>query len=67
MQMVAMTGFVFYRKRLWRHAAGMCRQVGAYGLAHDQGWSSEQILKAYYTGIEPPRIVLRRHQRSQFS
>jgi stage II sporulation protein D len=36
--------------RGWGHGVGMC-QVGAYGLAK-QGWTSEQILKAYYTGIE---------------
>ena len=36
--------------RGWGHGVGMC-QVGAYGLAK-QGWSFEQILKAYYTGIE---------------
>ena len=43
------TGFVF-TGRGWGHGVGMC-QVGAYGLAR-QGWSYEQILKAYYTGIE---------------
>jgi peptidoglycan hydrolase-like amidase len=43
------TGFVF-TGRGWGHGVGMC-QVGAYGLAR-QGWSFEQILKAYYTGIE---------------
>jgi stage II sporulation protein D len=42
-------GFVF-TGRGWGHGVGMC-QVGAYGLAK-QGFSSEQILKAYYTGIE---------------
>jgi len=36
--------------RGWGHGVGMC-QVGAYGLAR-QGLSYEQILKAYYTGIE---------------
>jgi stage II sporulation protein D len=36
--------------RGWGHGVGMC-QVGAYGLAK-QGWTYEQILKAYYTGIE---------------
>src|SRR4029079_8941474 len=41
--------FVF-RGRGWGHGVGMC-QVGAYGLAK-QGWSYEQILKAYYTGID---------------
>lgn len=43
------TGFVF-TGRGWGHGVGMC-QVGAYGLAR-QGWSYEQILKAYYTGID---------------
>ncbi len=42
-------GFIF-TGRGWGHGVGMC-QVGAYGLAR-QGFSSEQILKAYYTGIE---------------
>ena len=40
--------------RGWGHGVGLC-QVGAYGLAK-QGWTSEQILKAYYTGIELTRI-----------
>jgi stage II sporulation protein D len=40
--------------RGWGHGVGMC-QVGAYGLAK-QGWTSEQILKAYYSGIEITRI-----------
>ena len=40
--------------RGWGHGVGMC-QVGAYGLAK-QGWSYEQILKAYYTGIELTRM-----------
>jgi stage II sporulation protein D len=40
--------------RGWGHGVGMC-QVGAYGLAK-QGWTSEQILKAYYSGIELTRI-----------
>ena len=43
------TEFAF-TERGWGHGDGMC-QVGAYGLAR-QGWSYEQILKAYYTGIE---------------
>ncbi|HJP91071.1 MAG TPA: SpoIID/LytB domain-containing protein [Pyrinomonadaceae bacterium] len=47
------TDFVF-TGRGWGHGVGMC-QVGAYGLAK-QGWSAEQILKAYYTGIELTRI-----------
>ena len=47
------TEFVFVG-RGWGHGVGMC-QVGAYGLAK-QGWSAEQILKAYYTGIELTRM-----------
>jgi stage II sporulation protein D len=47
------TEFVF-TGRGWGHGVGMC-QVGAYGLAK-QGWSAEQILKTYYTGIELARI-----------
>lgn len=47
------TEFVF-NGRGWGHGVGMC-QVGAYGLAK-QGWSFEQILKAYYTGIELTRM-----------
>lgn len=46
-------GFTF-SGRGWGHGVGMC-QVGAYGLAK-QGWTAEQILKAYYTGIELTRI-----------
>jgi len=45
--------FVFIG-RGWGHGVGMC-QVGAYGLAR-QGWTSEQILKAYYSGIELTRL-----------
>jgi len=40
--------------RGWGHGVGMC-QVGAYGLAK-QGWTNEQILKAYYSGIELTRM-----------
>jgi stage II sporulation protein D len=47
------TSFVF-SGRGWGHGVGMC-QVGAYGLAK-QGWSYEQILKAYYTSIELTRM-----------
>ncbi|HYR76577.1 MAG TPA: SpoIID/LytB domain-containing protein [Pyrinomonadaceae bacterium] len=46
-------GFVF-TGRGWGHGVGMC-QVGAYGLAR-QGFSVEQILKAYYTGIELTKL-----------
>jgi stage II sporulation protein D len=47
------TEFVFIG-RGWGHGVGMC-QVGAYGLAK-QGWSAEQILKTYYSGIELTRM-----------
>lgn len=47
------TEFIF-TGRGWGHGVGMC-QVGAYGLAR-QGWSAEQILKGYYTGIELTRM-----------
>jgi stage II sporulation protein D len=46
-------GFAFLG-RGWGHGVGMC-QVGAYGLAR-QGFTYDQILKAYYTGIELKRI-----------
>jgi stage II sporulation protein D len=45
--------FVFIG-RGWGHGVGMC-QVGAYGLAR-QGWSAEQIIKTYYTGVELTRM-----------
>lgn len=47
------TGFTFLG-RGWGHGVGMC-QVGAYGFAR-QGFTYEQILKAYYTGIELTRM-----------
>lgn len=47
------TEFVF-TGRGWGHGVGMC-QVGAYGLAK-QGFSAEQILKTYYSGIELTRM-----------
>jgi stage II sporulation protein D len=46
-------GFAFLG-RGWGHGVGMC-QVGAYGLAK-QGFTYDQILKAYYTGIELTRM-----------
>jgi len=49
----SVTGFTFLG-RGWGHGVGMC-QVGAYGLAR-QGFTYEQILKAYYTGIELTRV-----------
>lgn len=47
------TEFIFVG-RGWGHGVGMC-QVGAYGLAK-QGFSAEQILKTYYSGIELTRM-----------
>jgi stage II sporulation protein D len=46
-------GFAFLG-RGWGHGVGLC-QVGAYGLAK-QGFTYDQILKAYYTGIELTRL-----------
>lgn len=46
-------GFIF-TGRGWGHGVGMC-QVGAHGLAR-QGFTVEQILKAYYTGIELTKL-----------
>lgn len=47
------TGFTFLG-RGWGHGVGMC-QVGAYGLAR-QGLSYDQILRAYYSGIDLTRF-----------
>ena len=47
------TGFTILG-RGWGHGVGMC-QVGAYGLAK-QGFTYDQILEAYYTGIELTRM-----------
>jgi stage II sporulation protein D len=44
--------YTFFGKG-WGHGIGMC-QVGAYGMAF-RGWTAEQILKRYYTGIEVQR------------
>ena len=41
--------YTFYGKG-WGHGIGMC-QVGAYGMAF-RGYTYDQILKRYYTGIE---------------
>ena len=46
-------GFAFLG-RGWGHGVGMC-QVGAYGLAK-QGFTYDQILKAYYAGIDLTRM-----------
>lgn len=47
-------GSFIFIGRGWGHGVGLC-QVGAYGLAK-QGFTSEQILKAYYTGIEITKL-----------
>ena len=41
--------YTFYGKG-WGHGIGMC-QVGAYGMAF-RGYTFDQILKRYYTGVE---------------
>lgn len=41
--------YTFYGKG-WGHGVGFC-QVGAYGMAM-KGWTAQQILTHYYTGIE---------------
>ncbi len=41
--------YTFFGKG-WGHGVGLC-QVGAYGMAF-RGWTAEQILKRYYSGIE---------------
>ncbi|HEV7859727.1 MAG TPA: SpoIID/LytB domain-containing protein [Pyrinomonadaceae bacterium] len=46
-------GFTF-TGRGWGHGVGMC-QVGAYGMAR-AGKTYEQILKAYYTGIDLTKL-----------
>ena len=44
-----MDRYTFYGKG-WGHGVGFC-QVGAYGMA-TRGWTAQQILMHYYTGIE---------------
>ena len=44
-----MDRYTFYGKG-WGHGVGFC-QVGAYGMAM-KGWTAQQILMHYYTGIE---------------
>jgi stage II sporulation protein D len=44
-----MDRYTFYGKG-WGHGVGFC-QVGAYGMA-TRGWTVQQILMHYYTGIE---------------
>jgi len=41
--------YTFFGKG-WGHGTGFC-QVGSYGMAF-RGWSYDQILKHYYTGVE---------------
>ena len=48
-----LAGFVF-TGRGWGHGVGMC-QFGAYGLAR-AGLTYDQILKAYYSGIELKKV-----------
>ncbi len=43
-----MDRYTFYGKG-WGHGVGFC-QVGAYGMA-TSGWTAQQILTHYYTGI----------------
>lgn len=40
--------------RGWGHGVGLC-QVGAYGLALE-GFTAEEILRTYYTGVEITRV-----------
>ncbi|HVT04378.1 MAG TPA: SpoIID/LytB domain-containing protein [Thermoanaerobaculia bacterium] len=41
--------YTFFGKG-WGHGVGMC-QAGAYGMAF-RGWTAEQIIKRFYTGVE---------------
>lgn len=44
-----MDRYTFYGKG-WGHGTGLC-QIGSYGMAF-RGWTFDQILKHYYTGVE---------------
>lgn len=44
-----MDRYTFFGKG-WGHGTGMC-QVGAFGMA-TRGWTAEQIIKRYYSGVE---------------
>ncbi|MEA2336860.1 MAG: stage sporulation protein, partial [Thermoanaerobaculia bacterium] len=44
-----MDRYTFYGKG-WGHGIGFC-QVGAFGMA-TRGWTAQQILMHYYTGIQ---------------
>jgi stage II sporulation protein D len=49
-----LNGQMIFIMRGWGHGVGMC-QTGAYELARE-GYTYEQILKKYYTGIELKKI-----------
>lgn len=44
-----MDRYTFFGKG-WGHGTGMC-QAGAFGMA-TRGWTADQIIKRYYTGVE---------------
>jgi len=48
--------YTFFGKG-WGHGVGLC-QVGAYGMAF-RGWTAEQILKRYYSGISLQQFIPR--------
>jgi stage II sporulation protein D len=45
--------YTFFGKG-WGHGTGLC-QAGAYGMAF-RGWTAEQIVKHYYTGVEITKL-----------
>lgn len=52
-----MDRYTFFGKG-WGHGIGFC-QVGSYGMAF-RGWTYDQILKHYYTGIEIVPLTVNR-------
>jgi stage II sporulation protein D len=52
-----MDRYTFYGKG-WGHGVGFC-QVGAYGMA-TAGWTAQQILTHYYTGIDIVKMPILR-------
>jgi stage II sporulation protein D len=44
-----MDRYTFFGKG-WGHGTGMC-QAGAFGMAV-RGWTADQIIKRYYSGVE---------------
>jgi stage II sporulation protein D len=52
-----MDRYTFYGKG-WGHGIGFC-QVGAYGMA-TAGWTAQQILTHYYTGIQIVKMPILR-------